>query len=82
MACDMDVSIFQKHTVSECNCCGLVIVVDNGPRYQFGKFSYPVSGPISEAYKAHLDGAPTCKAWHDNLPKLSEMRGILRSEPR
>ena len=67
----MDSASFEHNTVGECGCCGAVFVV---------KGAYKIS-EMTDAYEEHLASTPACKEWHDNLPTLESMRGILGPAP-
>lgn len=73
----MDITIFKRHTVSECHCCGELIVVESHPASWDP--SFPQAGPISEAYKKHVSSSRRCKEWHDALPTFEHLRGIMKT---
>lgn len=70
----MDIAMFKKHTVTECNCCGSLMWAENTTH----DLGHRQTGDVSELYREHLGLFPACKKWHDALPKLSDLCGILK----
>ncbi len=63
-----------KHHVSECSNCGQLFISD--------KECGDAITDLHEQYREHLKRTPTCKEWHDNLPTLQDIWGIIKdSQP-
>ena len=64
----MQVASFKKHTVTECEACGLLIAVKNPHDVE----------KIGEAYQQHLSYYGKCRKYHDDLPSFKDVLGILK----
>lgn len=67
----MFISNTGNHTVTECCCCKKLMSVKDK------KEGYGSIAKIHELYIDHLQKNEKCKTYHDNLPTLSDMKGIL-----
>jgi hypothetical protein len=67
----MDVYELKHYQISECPNCGALFIC---------RTKYPKYGldDLDRQYKEHLDNTPECKRWHDSLPTLMDIRGILK----
>jgi len=65
----MQVMTFNVHSVTECECCGILLSCDAR------------SDELHGMYMQHLKNNNKCREWHDKLPTLDEVRGILRTPP-
>lgn len=64
----MEIMSFKRHTVSECEYCGALLVVPSAP---------DVSA-IVEKYDEHLRDSQKCREWHSALPTLQDVRDAMR----
>jgi len=64
----MDISVFKFHSVTECNACGQVMILENN-----SGAGESLRG-LSSLYQEHLDASPSCREWHDALSSLTDAR--------
>jgi len=64
----MDINVFKFHSVTECNACGHVMILEN-----IAGAGESLRG-LSSLYQDHLDESKSCREWHDALSSLTDAR--------
>ena len=63
----MEICSFKNNMITECSYCGKLIYV-----------SPPNMDNLDKLYEKHLIENNDCKKYHDSLPTLYDLQGILR----
>jgi hypothetical protein len=65
----MDISRHGNYDVTHCNACGLIIFNKSKEK--------PDLDMLDAKYQKHLKYHSGCKKYHDNLPSIEEIVGLL-----
>jgi hypothetical protein len=65
----MQIYGLKNFQISECENCGALFIYRGAP---FDGLAY-----LERQFEEHLNEVPECKKWHDELPTLMDLRGIL-----